>query len=84
MLFISTSEEKHFEQIFQHLKERPVLTVSETPGFAQVGGMVNFVLQDNKVRFEINLQRTREAQLKLSSKLLKLALVIDGSEEDQD
>jgi hypothetical protein len=84
VLFISTSEEKHFEQIFQHLKERPVLTVSETPGFAQVGGMVNFVLQDNKVRFEINLQRTREAQLKLSSKLLKLALVIDGSEEDQD
>ncbi len=84
VLFISTSEEKHFEQIFQHLKERPVLTVSETPGFAQLGGMINFVLQDNKVRFEINLVRTREANLKLSSKLLKLALVIDDTETDQD
>ncbi|MFT5089985.1 MAG: hypothetical protein ACI906_004678 [Candidatus Latescibacterota bacterium] len=84
VLFISTSEEKHLEQIFQHLKDRPVLTVSETPGFARTGGMINFVLQDKRVRFEINLPQTREAKLKLSSKLLKLALVIDDVEEGQD
>lgn len=84
VLFISNSEEKHLEKIFQHLRDRPVLTVSESAKFARSGGMINFVLQDKKVRFEINLQQTREAKLKLSSKLLKLAIVIDDAEEDQD
>jgi len=50
-----------------------VLTVGEMPHFVQSGGAVNFILEGNKVRFEINTDAAARARLKLSSKLLALA-----------
>jgi len=50
-----------------------VLAAGEMPHFAQSGGAVNFILEGNKVRFEINLDATAQARLKLSAKLLALA-----------
>jgi len=49
-----------------------VLTVGEMPHFVQCGGAVNFILEGNKVRFEINTDAAARARLKLSSKLLAL------------
>jgi len=53
------------------------LTVGETPGFARRGGIVNFVKEGNKVRFEINQAAARRADLSISSKLLRLAKLVD-------
>jgi len=53
------------------------LTVGETPGFARQGGIVNFVKEGNKVRFEINQAAARRADLSISSKLLRLAKLVD-------
>ncbi len=78
ILFVSNSEEKSFTQIFQYLSNQPTLTVGETEDFAQQGGIVNFFLQDKKVRFEINLQQSKDARLQLSSKLLKLARIVEN------
>ena len=50
----------------------PVLTVGESPGFVNDGGVINFVLEGGRVRFEINQATAARAQLKVSSRLLQL------------
>lgn len=50
-----------------------MLTVGDMDGFARHGGIIGFVMDDNKVAFEINAGAAKRAKLKVSSKLLKLA-----------
>ena len=52
------------------------LTVGETDGFAQWGGIINFTIVDGKLRLEINQTSAEGAGLKISAKLLRLARVI--------
>jgi hypothetical protein len=73
ILFISKSERRRLPEIIANLGAAPVLTVSEVDRFLQAGGMVNFILEGNKVRFEINDQPAKRAGLRISSKLLNLA-----------
>ena len=74
ILFISNSEKKHFSEIIQNLHGSAVLTVSDTDRFIESGGMVNFVKEASKIRFQINDEAAKAAQLKISSKLLSLAV----------
>jgi YfiR/HmsC-like len=53
-------------------RTHPVLTVGESDDFLRDGGIVNFVMQDGKVRFEINQDAATRAQLRISSRLLRL------------
>lgn len=55
---------------------RGVLTIGESPAFLGSGGIINFFVEDGKVRFEIDLEHARAAQIELSSKLLQLGKVI--------
>jgi hypothetical protein len=73
ILFISASEKKRLAEIFDGLHGKSVLTVSETDGFTEAGGMINFVAEGNKIRFQINDAAAKGAGLKISSKLLSLA-----------
>lgn len=73
ILFISSSESARTREILAHLEKSPVLTVSDTPGFTTSGGMIQFVLKENKVRFEVNLASAEKAGLSFSSQLLKVA-----------
>jgi hypothetical protein len=73
ILFISSTEEKRLKEILTSLEEGGVLTVSDMPGFTRRGGMIQFVLEGDKVRFEINLESAEGARLVLSSELLKVA-----------
>jgi hypothetical protein len=76
ILFISPTEKHRLKEIFQDTKDRPVLTISNYPGFASHGGMINFVVVEDKVRFEINLVTARTSGLKISSKLLRIAKIV--------
>jgi hypothetical protein len=58
------------------LKTQAVLTVSDIEGFTAYGGIIQFKLVDNKVRFNINTDNARQAGLTISSKLLSLATII--------
>jgi hypothetical protein len=78
ILFISSSEKHRLEQIMATLKGSSILTVSETEQFTQLGGIIKFTIEENKVHFEINVDTAEQAGLKISSKLLKLAKVIRG------
>ncbi len=73
---------KHLTQILESLKESSVLTVGETDRFAQFDGAVNFILEANKVRFEINVDAAARARPKLSSKLLALARIVADQRRD--
>jgi hypothetical protein len=58
------------------LKQSSILTVSDAPDFVAQGGMIQFVIEGNRVRFQINLTAAQQAKLSLSSELLKLATSI--------
>ena len=73
ILFISSSERQRLPQIIQSLRGASVLTVGDMGQFNQQGGIINFILEANKVRFEINSRAADQARLKISSKLLSLA-----------
>jgi YfiR/HmsC-like len=76
ILFISSSERSRLNKIIESLDKTAVLTVSDMPQFSQRGGMIQFVLEDNRVRFEVNLSATQKAGLTLSSELLKVATAV--------
>ena len=57
------------------LRGASVLTVSDVDGFIDAGGMIQFISEDNHIRFLINVEAPVHARLKLSSKLLSLARV---------
>ena len=79
ILFISASEKAWLPAMLSGLGEASVLTVSDMEHFTERGGMISLRLVGQKVRFDINLDATERAGLKLSSQLLRLARVIYGN-----
>lgn len=71
ILFINQA--KNREPILAALKEKDVLTVSDTPDFLKQGGIIRFFTRNNKIQFQINLEASKAANLEISSKLLRLA-----------
>jgi hypothetical protein len=74
ILFITASKKNDFAKIVTALHNASVLTVSETDGFLKAGGMINFLFEGNNVRFQISDEAAKKARLKISSKLLSLAV----------
>jgi hypothetical protein len=79
ILFIGSSERKRLRSIFAELRTMGVLTVGETEGFASQGGIVNFKLGGGRVRLEINIDAAAQAKLRISSKVLNLAQIVNTS-----
>ncbi|MBN2180492.1 MAG: YfiR family protein [Sedimentisphaerales bacterium] len=73
LLFISPSEKKNIEEILKLVKNHTVLTVADTEGFLDSGGIINLLMEENKVRFEINMIAAKEAKIQIRSQLLRLA-----------
>ncbi len=82
ILFVGASERLHIDELVQIVRGLPILTVGETPGFAEHGGVIRFVLEDNRVRFEVNVEAARQAGLTISSRLLTLARIIQQAAVD--
>jgi len=79
ILFISETEKKQLKNILQSLGNKKILTVSDMMDFAKQGGMIRFVTENNKTRIRVNLEATKEADLIVSSKLLRLAEIVSTS-----
>jgi hypothetical protein len=76
LLFVGTSEAGDVRQILKSLGGAPVLTISDIADFATVGGVIRLKTAKNKIRFEINQAVAERLGLRLSSKLLRLAEII--------
>jgi len=78
VLYISPSEEGRLGPILASAQRLSLLTVSDIPHFAERGGIIGLVAQQNKIRFEVNRTVAEQSNLVLSSELLKIATrVID-------
>jgi len=75
VLFVP-SNEALIESAVVSAERMPLLTVSDAPDFLKRGGMIKFVLDSNRVRFEINLAAAKTAGLNLSSELLRVATAV--------
>lgn len=76
ILFLSPDAAGHLKEIQKRLEHSSTLLVSDVEGFARSGGMINFIMVGNKIRFEINVEAAEQARLRISSQLLKLARII--------
>jgi hypothetical protein len=79
IVFLSESERPRLDRDLQALDGEPVLTVSTVPGFLKHGGMIQFTVISNHVRFSVNLDAVTRSHIALSSELLKVALNVSGS-----
>jgi len=78
IVFVSRAGAERVKAVLDSLRGAPVLLVGEQDRFANQGGMINFVEVDQKIRFEINEAAARQAGLKISSQLLKLATIVEA------
>jgi YfiR/HmsC-like len=78
ILFISASEESQLTAILSAVQHFGPLTVSDIPHFAERGGIIEFIPQQGRIRFEVNRAAAEQSHVTLSSELLKVAVkVID-------
>jgi hypothetical protein len=73
IVFISASEGQHALQFLENLQTESILTVTESEEHSKPRGIINLLVENGKVRFEVDLSMAEKARLKLSSKLLRLA-----------
>ena len=76
ILFVSAGSEEEFFRSLEHFQKLSILTVGDRKGFAQRGCVMNFLMVEKKVRFEINTKSAEKADLKISSQLLKIARIV--------
>jgi hypothetical protein len=76
VLFVSASERNNVPQALQRAGSY-CLTVGDVEGFTARGGIFRFLVEDNKVRFEVNIDAAQHARVKISSRLLKLAKIYE-------
>ena len=84
ILFIRSLKDRELTDALATLDKAGVLTVSDMPEFSRRGGMIEFVLQGNKVRFQVNLVSAEAAGLTLSSELLKVAVAVKRNPQPGD
>lgn len=73
MLFIGQNEDSHLKDLLASLQNAPILTVGEADDFLDTGGMIQFLMEGNKIRFSINRRAAEQANLTISSQMLLLA-----------
>jgi hypothetical protein len=77
ILFIPPAQAGRIGEVHAQLRSQPVLVVGDSPGLARRGAVINFVMQNERLRFEISIGTARAAGLKISAGLLKLATIVE-------
>jgi hypothetical protein len=74
VLFLCPSEKPFWSRVLPPLQKEGILLVGDTPGFLEAGGIINLVIAEQKVRFEVNLAAAARGKLQIRSSLLRLAI----------
>jgi hypothetical protein len=77
ILFIPKNVKTPLEELLKKTENKNVLVISEKQGYASKGASINFVIIDNKLKFEANVKAINSAGLKVSAQLLKLAIIVN-------
>jgi hypothetical protein len=78
LLFVAGSESAHLPQVIAAVAGRPILTVSDSAGFADQGVLINLFQEGKLMHFEINLPAVKRTKLTFSSQLLRLGRLVGG------
>jgi hypothetical protein len=78
ILFVTSKNPREIKQVLAKAKAKPILTIGDAAAFIQSGGLINFYLAGNKIRFEINARAAQAKGFRISSQLLKLARIVQG------
>jgi len=81
IIYFSQSEENYIHQMLKKIKDKPILTVSSLKNFTVSGGMIQFYIESNKVRFLIDLQRLTDSHLKANANFLRVAQIVNTGKE---
>lgn len=84
LIFVCSSEQQYIDEILDPLRGESILTVADTQNFLEQGGVINFIVEKSKVRFEINLAGAKRAKMTIRSKLLRLATQIIMDDEVEE
>ncbi len=77
IVFIAEKEKKQLDEILTYFSDRPVLTVSDMEDFAEKGGMVEFYIENNRVRLAINPDTLQAVDLRAAANLLRVAKIVE-------
>lgn len=72
-------EMTRMEKRLESVKDQPIMTIGDAPGFVESGGIMGFLLVDGKVRFEVNLDAAKKSGLSLGSQMVGLAVSVKGA-----
>jgi hypothetical protein len=79
VLFIGSAENKRSLPLLAEIKTAGILTVGESEASGADGVVINFKLEGGKVRFEINVKAAERQKLRISSRLLSLAHIVESN-----
>jgi hypothetical protein len=79
LVFVGDGQKKQIPGVLAELRAAPVLVVGESEKFVEEGGTIGFVVEENKVRFEVNLGVAEKSGLRINAKLLALAKTVVGA-----
>ena len=77
LLYLAASEAARLPQVLAAIADKPILTVSDSTGFAHKGVQINLYQQQQLMSFEINFGAVKRSKLQFSSKLLRLGKLVD-------
>ena len=77
ILFIPSSKSAELSKIISKIGQKNTLVITEKEGMANKGSSINFVIRENKQKFELNMANTSKMGLKISSSLQQLAILIN-------
>jgi YfiR/HmsC-like len=83
IVFLGRAQSERISTLVAGLHNAPVLTVGETAGFLDAGGMIDFLMEDKRIRFEVNLAAAESADLKIGSRLLVSAERVLGESHEK-
>lgn len=82
-IYISDSEKRQIRRIMEKLSAMSVVTISDMEGFARSGGIIKFIIKNNKVHFMINLDAADRSGIKIRSRLLQISTIYREGKADE-
>ena len=83
IIFVTTEASHRQKIVVNTVRGKNTLTVGESAGFASHGGMINFIERDDRINFEVNLNAVSETDIKITSRILRIADRIIPLEKNQ-
>jgi hypothetical protein len=78
IIFLSGTDHSLIPRVLAAVEFKPVLTIGEMTGFSEIGGIFTIINVDGRMRFQANIKSIKRSGLKISSRLLKLAKIVEA------